>query len=166
MKKVRILWALLFCALLLSGCGVRRLQEVRVSSARIVRLLPAGPGGPSALVEIGISNPAVAFEVSDLEGRLRYKGGDLLLLSAEPFFVAARSDSAYTVPVQGRFAEDVNPLRIVRLISGNGLDYNDMTVSLRGRVNLRGKIGKDIELEDVPLRTLLERIERIRNENE
>lgn len=159
MKNLRKLSVLILCALLLAGCGVRRLQDVRVTSVRVVQLLPDGLNGPSAVVELGIRNPSVAFTVSELTGAARLGGQDLLLLSAEPVSVEARSDRRYAVPVQGRIADGVSPLRLVRLISGNGLDYKDMTVSVRGKVSLPGGIGKDIELDDVPLQTLLERIE-------
>lgn len=166
MKNLRKLSVLILCALLLAGCGVRRLQEVRVSSARIVKVLPEGIGGPAALVELGIRNPSVAFELTELTGLARYRGQDMLLLEAGPIAVAARSDEVYSVPVQGRFAEGFNPLRLVRLITGHALDYDDVTVSLRGKITLRGGIGKNIELEEVPLRTLLEQIEQAEHENE
>lgn len=166
MKRIRILAVLLLCALLLAGCAGRRLQDVRVTSARIVRVLPEGPGGPSALVELGIRNPSVAFGLSELAGTARWQGRDMLELEAEPLSVPARSDALYDIPVRIRFADGFSPLRLVRLITGHTLDYDDMTVSLRGKISLRGGIGKNIELEEVPLRTLLEQIEQAENENE
>ncbi|MBQ9660148.1 MAG: hypothetical protein IJV37_02640 [Bacteroidales bacterium] len=165
MKKIRILALLVLAVLLLAGCEGRRLQDVRVTSARLVQVTPEGLTSLSALVELGVHNPSVTFEVSALEGLARFKGQDVLTLHSEPFSVAARSDELYSIPLRGRIVDGFNPLQLIRLL-GDGLDRDDVTVSLRGRVTLRSGVGKNIELEDIPLRVLLEQIEQEKDETE
>ena len=60
MKRV---FTLLLCAmvLLLSGCQGRRLQDIKVTSARIVSIVPQGLTELSAVVEVEIHNPPLRW---------------------------------------------------------------------------------------------------------
>ena len=153
MKKV---FTLLLCAmvLVLSGCQGRRLQDIKVTSARIVSIVPQGLTELSAVVEVEIHNPSVALEVSDITGTARFGEMDILSVSADRLVIDARTDRTYQVPLKGHIEEGFNPLRLLRLL-GDEASLDDIKVSYKARVSLRGGIGKDIEMEEIPLSTLL-----------
>ena len=153
MKRV-LTFLLLALALVLSGCQGRRLQDIKVTSARIVSIVPEGLTDLSALVEVGIHNPSVAFEVSDLIGMARFEGTDMMSVSADQLIVEGHADKVYQVPLKGHIESGFNPFRLLRLL-GSESSLDDVTVSFKGRVSLRGGIGKNIEMEDIPLSTLL-----------
>ena len=153
MKRVLPL-LLLALALVLSGCQGKRLQDIKVTSARIVSIVPEGLTELSALVEVGIHNPSVAFEVRDLVGTAHYEDMNILSISADQLIVEGHTDKVYQVPLKGHIEEGFNPFRLLRLL-GNDASLDDVTVSFRARVALRGGIGKNIEMEDIPLSTLL-----------
>ena len=66
-------------------------------------------------------------------------------------FIAGYNTSS---PEKQHIEEGFNPFRLLRLL-GNDASLDDVTVSFRARVALRGGIGKNIEMEDIPLSTLL-----------
>ena len=153
MKKVGLL--LLLClSLLLAGCKDRGFQDIAVTSVRLVSIIPEGLTGVSAELEVGIHNPTLAFRVEDLTGAAKFQGQEALLLSAEPLDVAARCDSLYLIPLRGRVGGDFNPLRLLRLLGGDA-DIDDITFDIRGRASLRSGLGKNIEMLDIPLSSLL-----------
>ena len=71
--------------------------------------------------------------------------------------IAARTDSLYRLPVRCRLSGGMSLLRLLRTLEGP-LSADDLTLSVWGRAALRGGIGKDIELEDIPLGALLDEI--------
>ncbi len=153
MKRVYIL-LLLALALVLSGCQGRSLKDIKVTSARIVSIVPEGLTDLSALVEVGVHNPSVALEITDMIGMARFEDMDMLSVSADQLLVEGRSDKLYQVPLKGHIEEGFNPFRLLRLL-GTESSLDDITVSFKARVALRGGIGKNIEMEDIPLSNLL-----------
>lgn len=162
MKKVRLL--LLLClSLLLAGCKDRSFQDITVTSVRLVSIIPEGLTGVSAELEVGIHNPTLAFRVEDLTGAAKFQGQEALLLSAEPLDVAARCDSLYLIPLRGRVNGDFNPLRLLRLLGGEA-DLDDISFDIRARASLRSGLGKNIEMLDIPLSSLLRGPQDIQDE--
>jgi len=153
MKRIHIL-VLLLSALLLSGCSVNKLKDITVTSARIVSIVPEGLSDLSALIELGIHNPSLAFEVTDLNGLARYRGQDAVTVTADQLIVAGRTDKVYRIPVKGHIAEGFNPFQLLKLL-GSESSFDDVTFDVKGKVALRGGIGKNIELKDIPLSSLL-----------
>lgn len=155
MKRFLILLPFVL-ALGLAGCAPKGLQDIAVTSARIVSIVPEGLTSASAELEVGVHNPSVRITLTDLTGLAKYKGESILDLSAEPVVLEARTDSLYRLPVQCRIAGGFSLLRLLRAFDGQ-VDADDLTLSVKGRAAMRG-IGKDIELEDIPLGTLLDEI--------
>lgn len=145
---------LLALAVLLAGCKGKGLQDVTITSVRLQSISPEGFTRVNAVMEVGIHNPTVAFEVTELEGVAKFLGQEALEMTGERLSVPARCDSVYTVPLQGRMAEGFNPLRLLRLL-GDEAGLSDITFDVRCRVALRSGIGKDIEMLDIPLSGLL-----------
>ncbi|MCR4824954.1 MAG: hypothetical protein K5849_06330 [Bacteroidales bacterium] len=158
MKRVRLL-ILLFLTLLLAGCKGGGIKDITVTSARIVSIVPEGLTGLSALVEVEIHNPSVAFEITDLHGLARYREQDAFTADADQLIVSGHSDKVYRVPVRGQIADGFNPFQLLRLV-GSESAYDDVTFTVRGKVALRGGIGKNIELKDIPLSNILKKPEQ------
>ena len=162
MKRVFTI-LLLALALVLSGCQGRRLQDIKVTSARIVSIVPEGLSNISALIEVGIHNPSVAVELRDVVGMAHYEDMNILSVTADQLIIEGHSDKLYQIPLKGHIEEGFNPLRLIRLFGGES-SMDDITVSFKGRVSLRGGIGKDIEMEDIPLNTLFNLTEQYEQE--
>lgn len=155
MRTLRVL-LLLVLALALTGCKGKGIKDIKVNSARIVSVTPEGLNGLTALVEVDVHNPTVSFELTNISGLARYKGQDALLVTADQLIVAGHTDKKYRIPVQGEIVEGFNPLQLVRLVSSES-SFDDVTLTIKGKVALRGGIGKNIELKDIPLSSLMKK---------
>ena len=147
----------LLLLLVLAGCAPKGIGDIAITSARVVSIVPEGLTSAAAELEVGVHNPSARITLSDLTGLAKYKGEPLLDLSAEPVVVEGKTDSLYRLPVRCRFSEGVSLLRLLRTFVGP-LNADDLTLSVRGRAALRSGIGKNIELEDIPLGSLLDQI--------
>ncbi|MCR4859914.1 MAG: hypothetical protein K5910_04550 [Bacteroidales bacterium] len=164
MKKVPILVLFLAC-LLLAGCKGKSYKDITVTSARIISIVPEGLTDLSALIELGIHNPTVGFEVTELDGLARYLGQDAVTVTADQLIVAGKSDKLYRIPLKGHIAEGFNPFQLLKLV-GNESALDDVTFTIRGRIALRGGIGKNIEFKDIPLGSLMSPKETENDEKE
>ena len=154
MKKLtRIL--LLICVLTLSACSGHGVKDIAVTSMRIVSVAPNGTSGLTALIELGLHNPTVGFEVTNLEAVVKARGDEALLLTADLLMVQARSDKMYNVPVKGQIKDGFNPFQLLKLFS-NDLTTKELTIDVKAKAALRGGVGKNIEIKDLVLEDLLE----------
>ena len=156
-NTLRILLLLVF-ALLFAGCKGKGIKDIKVTSVRIISVTPVGLNGLTALVEVGVHNPTVAFELTDIKGLARFKGQDALNVTADQLIVSGHTDKVYRIPVQGEIAEGFNPLQLVRLVADERA-FDDLTISVKGKVALRGGLGKKIEIKDIPLSSLMKKQE-------
>ena len=156
MKNALRLSLLLVLALLVAGCKGKGIKDIKVNSARIVSVTPFGLNGLTALVEIDLHNPTVGFELTDITGLARFKGQEALHVTADQLIVSGHKDKIYRIPVQGEIAEGFNPLQLVRLVADEDA-FDDLTISVKGKVALRGGLGKKIEIKDIPLSSLMKK---------
>lgn len=150
----RILLLTLLLTLLLSGCKSRGFQDVAITSVRLVSIVPEGFNNVTAVVEVGVRNPTVAFELSQVEALARFQGEPALTATSETITIPKHSDSVYLIPLRGRLSEGFNPFRLLRLLADEA-SFDDITFDVRCRASLRSGFGRNIELSDIPLSTLL-----------
>ena len=105
MRRLSILLPLLL-ALGLAGCAPKGLQDLSVTSARVVSIVPEGLTSLSAELEVGVHNPSARLTLTDLTGQAKYRGEALLDLSADGVVIEARTDSLYRLPVRCRLSGD------------------------------------------------------------
>ena len=153
MKRIHIL-ALVLCCLLLAGCKGGSFKDIKVTSARIISIVPEGLTDLNALIEVGVHNPTVALEITNMIGMARFEDMNMLSVSADQLIVEGHSDKEYQIPLRGHIEEGFNPFRLLRLL-GDEASLDDVTVSFKARVALRGGLGKNIEMVDIPILSLL-----------
>lgn len=159
-KKLYILFACALAALsVMTSCS--KMEDIRITSFEIVSVTPRGLNGLDVLVKIGIDNPAVEFEVSDLAGTLRLEGMPCLSISADPLTVSGKSVKTYSVPLRGQLADGFNPFQLLRIINGYSLDYDKLTLDIEGKASLPGGLGKKLEFNDIKIGEHL-----VKNKNE
>lgn len=140
----------MFASLLLTGCKGHGVKDIEVTSFKIVSIVPKGVSGITALVEVGIHNPMVGFEVTDVHATAKVKDAEALVLTADQLMVPGHTDKVYSIPVKGSIVEGFNPLQLLKIFS-NDLNMSDVTVTVKAKVALRGGVGKNIEIKDIPI---------------
>jgi len=155
MKGLRLIIVSVF-VLLLSAC-TNSLKNMDVTSLRLLSLAPKSLDSVTALVEIGINNPSMSFELSDINATIRFKAKDAIYVTADRLVVDARTEKLYDLPLNGKCAEDFNPFDLLQLVS-NKADTKDISISVEAKVSMRGGLGKNIEYNEITLDQLLDKI--------
>jgi len=101
MKKQAKILLIALATVLLSGCGVQKFKDVEVTSFDVESFIPSGLKAFDAVVNLGIDNPAPAFDIKHLKATLKKDTVDVMYLSAENIAVDAKCEKQYKVPVSG-----------------------------------------------------------------
>lgn len=151
LNKRTALAALLGMLLLIQGCA--RLKQINVVSCKVESVSMRGLRGVSAVLSVGVDNPAAAFGISDMEGTV-YVGNDVLgSFSADEFQVAGRCVSENNVPVDFTLDRSVSFMEILSLLRNMDLDMVTMDISFRAKV--KGGVSKKMRFERLPASRLI-----------
>ena len=115
MRRLGLILALL-CSILLSSCG-GSVKDISVTSFKLVSVSPQGTSGVSILVEVGLNNPGMGFEVTDLQAVFNIDKNPALMVSADQLMVEGRKEKIYSIPLKGRIADGANPFQLLRLLN-------------------------------------------------
>ena len=149
MKKiVKISLLLLLASFVLTGC-VSKYKKIKVTSFELESVVPSSLRSANVVVDVGISNPAPAFQVRDIEATVKQNGNVMGLVTGEPVSVDGKCERVYRIPLQAQLAEGVGLMQL--LATYKSFNPEEFTIDLHARANVAGKIGKDIDYKDVPL---------------
>ncbi len=147
-KALRISFLLVAACLLLSGC-VSKYKKISVSSFELESVVPTSLRSANVVVAVGISNPAPAFQVRDIEATIK-RGGEVMgVVTGEPVSVDGKCDRVYRIPLKAQLADGISLMQL--LATYKSFNPEDFYLDLHARANVAGKIGKDIDYKDVPL---------------
>ena len=151
-KAIRISILLAVACVLLSGC-VSKYKKISVSSFELESVVPTSLRSANVIVDVGINNPAPAFQVRDIEATIK-RGDEVMgVVSGEPVSVDGKCDRVYRIPLQAQLADGISLMQL--LATYKNFNPEDFTLDLHARANVAGKIGKDIDYKDVPLTKFL-----------
>ena len=71
MKRFGIIF--IAACLLLTSCG-KGVKDIALTSFRLLSVSPQGLNGVTLLVEVGVDNPTVGFEITDVNAVLKLDG--------------------------------------------------------------------------------------------
>ena len=150
MKRFGIIF--IAACLLLTSCG-KGVKDIALTSFRLLSVSPQGLNGVTLLVEVGVDNPTVGFEITDVNAVLKLDTAPALLLTADQLMVEGHAQKNYTIPLMGQIADGFNPFQLLRLISDDSV-MSRLTADVSARAALRGGLGKNIEIKDIKLDSL------------
>lgn len=154
MERIARFFICLCAALMLCACA-KTYKDIKVTSFDLVSVNPRGLTKVDALIELGLDNPIVGFEVFDACGVVKLDGEPALTVTADQLVVAGRDSRVYRIPLRGELAPGFNPLGLLSLVQE--MDLSRFTADISAKVSLRGGVGKVIDLKDVPLGDLLDK---------
>lgn len=154
-RRIRISLALLLSVICLSGC-MRRFKEIKVTSAALESLQPDGLRNFDAVIGLGISNPAPAFNILHLRAEILRDTLEIAHATAENIAVDGKTERVYSIPVKGGISDGVSLLRVARLL--RNFNPDEYTVDVHARASIAG-VGKNLEFTGIPLSKLLKESE-------
>lgn len=153
-RKVSIIVFLALAAVLFTGC-VGKYKKVSVSSCELQSVVPTSLRSCNAVVAVGINNPAPSFKLKDIEATVKKNGDVFGTIVADPVAVDGKCERVYQIPLQAQLAEGIGVVQLLALYKG--FNPEDFTIDVKARADVVGKIGKNIEYNDVPLSKLMKK---------
>ena len=142
--------------LILSGCAdLEKVKDIKVTSVGVESYSFRGLRSVDAILALGIDNPTFAFNVTGLNGILKYKGEDFAFFSADTIKVDKKCSKVYDLPCSAMLSEGVSLKRAIQLFSSN-VDLDGFTADVEAKVKLRSGAGTTLKYKDLDLKTMVE----------
>lgn len=144
------------CLLMLAGCAPKA-KDLSLDNYRLENVSPTGLRGVDVTLMLTITNRAVAFTISDICGTVFKDGTEFALFSAEPLALKGKSTETYPLNASLSLSESVSLFDLIGLVRDHDMD--SFMIDLHARGSLKGGIGKDIDMNNVPLSRLIKAFE-------
>lgn len=145
-----VLWTLVAAvALAVSGCGIAKIRELRVTSVGVKYIVPTSSRSMDAVLLLGLDNPSIDFTVEDVRGTVRYYEREMVHFTAGELPVQARSVQVYELPCTAVLAEKVSLLDLLSMAARRSME--GMTVDVKLRVKLKSGAGTTLTFNDIDL---------------
>lgn len=155
LRMKRLLPALMMmCCLFLGSCS-KTYKDIKVTSFDIVSITPKGLDAVDAVIDVGIDNPIMGFELFNAVASVKMKGVECIQLFSDQLVLEGHSEKVYRIPLHGKLSSSFNPLELLTIVKD--MDFSQFTMDAKARVNLRGGIGKDIDIKDIKLEKFLKK---------
>ena len=149
------LFSIVFLAALLGLSGCAKLSQVRPMSAKLQSVSPKGMRALVLDLAVEVHNPAQQISLSEIYGEVMVSGKVLGKVVVDPFVIAARTDSTYSLKADVTLADGVTVMDVLALAGKkNTLDEAEANVYAKAKV--KGEPAKKLKMENVPLKKLLE----------
>lgn len=152
--RISIIVFLAFSAMLLTGC-VGKYKKVSVSSVELESVTPTSLRSCNAVIAVQINNPAPSFKLKDIEATVKRNGDVFGTVTADPVALDGKCERVYRLPLQAQLAEGIGVVQLLALYKG--FKPEEFTIDVKARADVVGKVGKDIEYNDVPLSKLMKK---------
>ena len=144
------LWTLVAAVTLaLTGCGIAKIRELRVTSVGVKYLVPTSSRSMDAVLLLGLDNPSINFTVEDVRGTVRYYEREMVHFTAGELPVQARSVQVYELPCTAVLADKVSLLDLLAMAARRSME--GMTVDVKLRVQLKNGTGTTLTFNDIDL---------------
>ena len=148
-RKIGLLALFVATLLAVSGCGISKIRQIRVTSVGVKYVVPTSSRSVDGVLLLGIDNPSITFTAQDVQGVVKSYGRELARFTAGELPVQARSVQVYELPCTAALSEKVSLLDLLAFASKRSME--GMTVDVKLRVSLgRGK-GTTLTFNDIDL---------------
>ncbi len=139
----------------LSSCsGIKRLEDLKITSAKISGLTPRGLKAVDLDFKVGVDNPGAQLTLSEISIDIKHFGKVLGNVAVDPFTIKARTEDTYGISSEAKLGEGVTVMDLGKLLDRKAADQ--MTVDLKAKVKIKGAGSRNVVLNDLPLKKLIE----------
>ncbi len=162
MKNLRLI-SLIFivatAAICLSGCnGIKKLQDIRITSASIGGIVPDGLKSVALECRVGVDNPGTKVDLSNIYCEVKHFGKVIGKVAIAPFTLEAKTEQGYNLKADVKLGESVTIFDLGQML--NKVAAEDFTVDIQANVKIKGLAPKKLTYKDIPLKKLIETAQR------
>ena len=99
--------------LMASSCGVSRIKDISLQSVGVKYITPTSARSLDGVLILGIDNPAMSLNLSDIEGDVRYNDKPIAHFSAGQLPLEGKTTKEYALPCSVRLADGASLLDLL-----------------------------------------------------
>lgn len=145
---------MIVAALVLSLNSCKKIKDISVTSVKLEAISPEGLRSLNVFLAVGIDNPAMQIELTEIQGALKHSGKVLGRLAMDPVKLQARSAEIYHLRANVSLAEGAGLKDLMVLMDEKAL--NECMIDISVRPKLKSGLSAPINIKDIPLKKLLE----------
>ena len=139
----------------LSGCsGIKKLEDMKVTSAAVRNVMPDGLRAVKLELAVGVDNPGTQVSLSEISCSFKHSGKVLGNVVVDPFTIHARSEETYDLKANVSLSETTSLFDLGKLLDKAVL--NEATVAFSATVKLKSGVSRKLDYKDIPVKKLWE----------
>lgn len=155
----RYIFLLIAAVLMLPGCAnLKKIREIKVNDVKVESIIPNGLKGVVLNMAVEVDNPAPQLSLTDISAALEYSGKVLGRVVVDPFTLQGKSVDTYRLKADVTLGEGISILELAKFADKAVLE--ESVVDFSAKVKIGKGSPKNIRFNDVPLKKLLETVEK------
>lgn len=138
----------------MTGCAISKIKDIEVTSCGLESYSLQGLRSVKAVLSLGIDNPSLGFTITDLEGILKYNGGDFARYTADSVSVEGQCSKVYDLPCTATLSDGVGLMQIMQIAGNRSLE--GFTTDVQAKVRLNNGVGKKLKFKNIDIAKLAE----------
>ena len=146
----------LFCAVMaLTGCSavkkaaVDKLKEIEVTSFAVEKVTPRGLKALDASFYVGVHNPTIKLELTDVTARLFYKDSELGSFVLDPFTIEGHEDKIYLLTGHAALSSSAALFQVVGALGGSSDDFTVLISATGKGLGIRRDVSRTMSLTEL-----------------
>ena len=151
-----IVAAALVCAVMvLKGCSavkkaaVDKLKEIEVTSFAVEKVTPRGLKALDASFYVGVHNPTIKLELTDVTARLFYKDSELGSFVLDPFTIEGHEDKIYLLTGHAALSSSAALFQVVGALGGSSDDFAVLISATGKGLGIRRDVSRTMSLTEL-----------------
>ena len=130
LRRILVAVTVAAAAFMAASCSVSKIKDIKLVSAGVKYVVPTSMRSMDAVLVLGIDNPAMTFNVSDVEGAIRVDEKPFATFTAGAMQIRGKTILAYELPCSVTLDPGVTLLDLLKLAGRGSLD------GMRADINL------------------------------
>ena len=146
----------LICAVVaLMGCSavkkaaVDKLKEIEVTSFAVEKVAPKGLKALDASFYVGVHNPTIKLELTDVTARLFYKDSELGIFALDPFTIDGYTDKIYLLTGHAALSSAAALFQVVGALGGSSDDFTVLISATGKGLGIRRDVSRTMSLTEL-----------------
>ena len=150
LKRISVAIAMAVAILVAGSCSVSKIKDIKLVSAGVKYVVPTSLRSLDAMLVLGIDNPAMTFNVSNVEGAIRVDDRPFAVFTAGEMQIQGKQTLAYELPCTVILEPDISLLDLLKLAGRRSLDGIKADVNLNV-ASKNGKLQAPLKYKDIDL---------------
>ncbi len=151
-----IVAAALACAVMaLTGCSavkkaaVDKLKEIEVTSFAVEKVTPRGLKALDASFYVGVHNPTIKLELTDVTARLFYNDSELGSFVLDPFTIEGHKDKIYLLTGHATLSSAAALFQVIGALGGSSDDFTVLVSATGKGLGIRRDLSRTMSLTEL-----------------